>query len=83
MSRVCQITNKKPATGHNVSHANNKTLRRFDINLHKKRIWVDELNQFVVLRLSAKGMRIIDKLGPFEAMKRAGLVDNRDIVAGA
>lgn len=63
MARVCQVTGKKPATGNNVSHANNKTKRRFLPNLHKHRFWVENENRWVSLRVSAKGMRIIDKLG--------------------
>ena len=63
MSRICQVTEKKPASGHNVSHANNKTKRRFLPNLHAKRFWVPSLNQFIKLTVSAKGMRIIDKHG--------------------
>lgn len=63
MSRVCQVTGKKPITGHNVSHANNKTRRRFLPNLHSKRFWVPSENRFVRLRVSSKGMRIIDKKG--------------------
>jgi large subunit ribosomal protein L28 len=63
MSRVCQVTGKKPMTGHNVSHANNKTKRRFLPNLHHKRFWVPSENRFVRLRVSSQGMRIIDKKG--------------------
>lgn len=63
MSRVCQVTNKKPASGHHVSHANNKTKRRFLPNLHTKRFFVPTENKFVKLTVSAKGMRIIDKKG--------------------
>ena len=63
MSRVCMVTGKKPATGNNVSHANNKTRRRFTPNLHSHRFWVESEKRFVKLRLSSKGMRIIDKLG--------------------
>lgn len=63
MSRVCQVTGKRPMVGNNVSHANNKTKRRFLPNLHVRRLWVEEENRFVTLRLSAKGMRIVDKLG--------------------
>lgn len=63
MSRVCQVTGKKPMTGHNVSHANNKTKRRFLPNLHHKRFWVATENRFVRLCVSSKGMRIIDKKG--------------------
>jgi large subunit ribosomal protein L28 len=63
MSRVCQVTGKKPMAGHNVSHANNKTRRRFLPNLHTKRFWVPSENRFVRLRVSSHGMRIIDKKG--------------------
>lgn len=63
MSRVCQITGKRPMSGNNVSHANNKTRRRFLPNLQVKRFWVPEENRFVKLRLSMKGMRIIAKKG--------------------
>ncbi|MDM7323279.1 50S ribosomal protein L28 [Thiofaba sp. EF100] len=63
MSRVCQVTGKRPATGNNVSHANNKTRRRFLPNLHQHRFWLESEKRFVSLRVSSKGMRIIDKLG--------------------
>jgi large subunit ribosomal protein L28 len=63
MSRVCQVTGKKPVSGNNVSHANNRTRRRFLPNLHTHKFWVDSENRWVRLRLSAKGMRIIDKNG--------------------
>ena len=63
MSRVCQVTGKRPMTGNKVSHANNKTKRRFLPNIQVHRFWVEEENQFVSLKLTAKGMRIIDKLG--------------------
>lgn len=63
MSRVCQVTGKKPQSGHNVSHANNKTKRRFLPNLHKHRFWVESENRFVTLRLSSHAMRTIDKIG--------------------
>ena len=63
MSKVCQVTGKGPVTGNNVSHANNKTRRRFLPNLQHHRFWVESANRFVRLRLSAKGMRVIDKRG--------------------
>jgi large subunit ribosomal protein L28 len=63
MSRVCQITGKGPLSGANVSHANNKTRRRFLPNLQRHRFWVESEQRFVRLRLSTKAMRIIDKLG--------------------
>ena len=63
MSRVCQVTGKRPMSGNNVSHANNRTRRRFLPNLHNKRVWVESEQRYVKLRLSQKGLRIIDKLG--------------------
>ena len=63
MSRVCQVTGKRPAVGNNVSHANNKTRRRFLPNLHTHRFWVESENRVVKLRLTTQGMRIIDKDG--------------------
>ena len=63
MSRVCQVTGKRPMSGNNVSHAHNKTRRRFLPNLHNKRIWVESEQRYVKLRVSQKGLRIIDKLG--------------------
>ena len=63
MSKVCQVTGKRPITGHNVSHAKNHTKRRFLPNLHTHRFWVEAEKRFVTLRLTAKGMRIIDKRG--------------------
>ncbi|MAU90865.1 MAG: 50S ribosomal protein L28 [Pseudomonadales bacterium] len=63
MSRVCQVTGKRPMTGNNVSHANNKNRRRFLPNIHDHRFWLESEKRFIKLRVSAKGMRIIDKLG--------------------
>lgn len=63
MSRVCQVTGKGPVTGNTVSHAQNKTRRRFLPNLQQHRFWVESEKCFVRLRVSAKGMRIIDKRG--------------------
>jgi len=63
MSQVCQVTGKRPAVGNNVSHAKNRTRRRFLPNLHYHRFWVAAEKRFVRLRVSAKGMRIIDKKG--------------------
>ena len=63
MSKVCQVTGKRPVTGNNVSHAHNKTRRRFLPNLHMHRFWVESEKRFVKLRVSSKGMRIIDKQG--------------------
>lgn len=63
MSRVCQVTGKKPVTGNNVSHANNRTRRRFLPNLHYHRFWVESEKRWVRLRLTTRGMRVVDKLG--------------------
>ena len=63
MARVCQITGKKPVTGNNVSHANNKTKRRFLPNLQSRRFWVESENRWVRLRVSTAGLRTIDKKG--------------------
>jgi len=63
MSKVCQVTGKRPQSGNNVSHANNRTRRRFLPNLQYKRFWVESEKRYVRLRISHKGMRIIDKHG--------------------
>ena len=63
MSRVCQVTGKGPMSGHNVSHSNIKTKRRFLPNLHTRRFWVPNENRWVRLRVSNHGLRIIDKKG--------------------
>lgn len=63
MSKVCQVTGKRPVTGNNISHAKNHTKRRFLPNLQSHRFWVQSENRFVSLRLTPKGMRIIDKRG--------------------
>lgn len=63
MSKVCQVTGKRPMSGNNVSHAHNKTRRRFLPNLHSKRFWLESESRYVRLRVSHKGMRTIDKHG--------------------
>jgi large subunit ribosomal protein L28 len=63
MARVCQVTGKKPMSGNNVSHANNRTKRRFLPNLHYRRFWVESENRWISLRVSANGLRTIDKNG--------------------
>ena len=63
MSRVCQVTGKRPVSGNNVSHANNRTRRRFLPNLHYRRFWVESEKRWVSLRLSSQGLRTIDKKG--------------------
>lgn len=69
MSRVCQVTGKRPLVGHNVSHANNKTKRRFSPNLQEHRFWLENEGRYVKLRVSTKGMRIIDKKGIEQVLK--------------
>ena len=69
MSKVCQVTGKRPMSGNNVSHANNKTRRRFLPNLHTHRFWVESEQRFVRLRVSSQGMRIIDKKGIDSVLK--------------
>ncbi len=63
MSRICVVTGKKPMTGNKVSHANNKTKRRYLPNLQKHRFWVESENRFVTLRITTRAMRTIDKVG--------------------
>lgn len=63
MAKRCQVTGKKPMTGNNVSHANNKTKRRFEPNLQHHRFWVPSENRWVRLRLTTRGIKTIDKLG--------------------
>lgn len=69
MSQVCQVTGKRPMTGNNVSHAHNKTRRRFLPNLHRRKFWVESENRWVKLRVSNSGLRLIDKLGIDEVLK--------------
>ena len=63
MSKVCQVTGKRPQSGNNVSHANNRTRRRFLPNLQNKRFWLESEKRWVRLRISHNGMRIVDKHG--------------------
>lgn len=74
MSRVCQITGKKAMVGNNVSHSNIKTKRVFKPNLHTKKFFVPEIGEWVVLKVSAKGMRGMSKNGVLNSMIKAGLV---------
>ena len=71
MSRVCEITGKKPVSGCNVSHSHRRTKRRFLPNLQKRRYWAPSLKRFVSLLVSVKGMRIIDKVGIDRALEMA------------
>ncbi|MFQ6606173.1 MAG: 50S ribosomal protein L28 [Fidelibacterota bacterium] len=63
MSRVCDVTGRKPMFGNHVSHAHNKNRRRFNINLQKKRFWLPDEKRYITLNVSTRGMRIIDKKG--------------------
>ena len=63
MSRICQVTGKRMQTGNNVSHANNRTRRTFNPNIHDRRFWVASENRWIKLRVSANGLRPIDKNG--------------------
>jgi large subunit ribosomal protein L28 len=71
MSKICQITGRVPRVGNNVSHSNTKTKRMFNPNLQKKKFFLEEENRWVVLKVSAAGMRTINKIGLKEAIKRA------------
>ena len=68
MARVCKVTGKRPMVGNNVSHANNKTKRRFLPNLQYRRFWVESENRFIRLRVSNAGLRLIDKKGIDEVL---------------
>ena len=70
MSRVCDVTGRKPMYGNNVSHANNKSRRRFDINLQKKRFWLTDENRWITLNVSTQGLRLIDKIGIRKVLNR-------------
>jgi ribosomal protein L28 len=71
MSKICQITGRVPRVGNNVSHSNKKTKRMFNPNLQKKKFFLEEENRWVTLKVSAAGMRTINKIGLKEAIKRA------------
>lgn len=70
MLRICQVTGRRQMSGNNVSHANNKTKRRFKLNLHTKKFWSDKKQAYVKLRVSNRGLRTIDKLGIDEVLDR-------------
>jgi large subunit ribosomal protein L28 len=76
MSRRCQVTGVGPKSGHSISHAHNKTKRRFLPNLQKKRIWVQELNRFVTVKLTTRALRTISKNGTAELAK---MIRNKEI----
>ncbi|MCY4656311.1 MAG: 50S ribosomal protein L28 [Gammaproteobacteria bacterium] len=69
MSQVCQVTGKRPMSGFNVSHAKNRTKRRFHPNLHTHKFWVESENRYVKIKVSTAGMRLIDKRGIDEVLK--------------
>ncbi len=71
MSRVCQITGKRPQVGNNVSHANNKTKRKFYPNLQKKRFYIAEEDRWVTLKVSTSAIRTINKNGIMSVLKKA------------
>ena len=70
MSRVCDVTGRKPMYGNNVSHAHNKSRRRFDINLQKKRFWLSDEKRLITLKVSTQGLRLIDKIGIRKVVNR-------------
>ena len=70
MSKICQLTGKRPITGNNVSHSNVKTKRRFLPNLHKKRFFIPELDKWVTLKVSTSALRTINKLGVYAYLKK-------------
>jgi large subunit ribosomal protein L28 len=69
MSRICDLTNKKPMVGNNVSHANNKTKRRFLLNLQKKRIWIPDEKRWITMKVTTKALKTLDKKG-YKAMMK-------------
>jgi large subunit ribosomal protein L28 len=71
MARVCEITGKRPQVGNNVSHANNKTKRRFYPNLHKKRFYIPEEDRWITLKVSSKAIKTINKNGISKVLKEA------------
>jgi large subunit ribosomal protein L28 len=77
MSRTCQVTGKSPAVGNNVSHAHNKTRRRFLPNLHRRRIWVPSEQRYITLKVTARGLRTIDKIGIEAVLEKIN--NNEDI----
>lgn len=70
MSRICELTGTKPMAGNNVSHANNKTRRRFLPNLQKKKIWIPEEKRWVTVKATAKALKILDKKGYYAMIKK-------------
>jgi large subunit ribosomal protein L28 len=77
MSKICSLSGKKPQYGHNVSHSNRKTKRRFLPNLQARQVWVESQQRFIRLRITSYGLRIIDKLGFEKAMTKLNKVFKR------
>ena len=77
MSRVCDVTGRKPMYGNNVSHAHNKSRRRFDINLQKKRFWLSDEKRWITLKVSTQGLRLIDKIGIRKVVNRMKAVGKK------
>lgn len=77
MSKVCKLTGKRPRVGCNVSHANNKTRRRFLPNLHKRRLWLASQKRYVTLKISMRALKLIDKIGVEAALERLQLKTNQ------
>jgi len=74
MSKICDLTKKKVMAGNNVSHAKNRRRRVFEPNLHNHKLWSEEQKRWISLKLSKKGLRIIDKIGLDNAIKKYGLI---------
>jgi large subunit ribosomal protein L28 len=70
MSRICKLMGKRPRVGNNVSHANNKTKRRFLPNLQKRRLWLSSQKRYVTLKISMRGLKLIDKIGVEAALEK-------------
>ncbi|HEV2613916.1 MAG TPA: 50S ribosomal protein L28 [Gammaproteobacteria bacterium] len=70
MARVCDVTGKRPMSGHNVSHSNRKTKRRFLPNLHERRVFCEDTGTFIRVRISRKGLKLIDKVGVKKALEK-------------
>ncbi|HLB56189.1 MAG TPA: 50S ribosomal protein L28 [Coxiellaceae bacterium] len=76
MSKVCQVTKRRPQVGHTVSHANNKSKRRFLPNLQKRRVWLPSENRYITLNVTVRGLRTIDKLGIEAVLKKMKLSEH-------
>jgi large subunit ribosomal protein L28 len=79
MSRICKLTGKRPQSGFNVSHANNKTKRRFLPNLQKRRLWLPTQKRHITLRISMRGLRLIDKIGIEAALEKLKALKTKEV----